>query len=179
MYARKVFKRESKAQVVEMTDYLRRAFKQILDELEWMDDETKLEAHRKLAQMGQFIAYPDEYLDEKNIEEIYHGLDLDEETYFATLVDINREKNQEEALKVNYFCACFVKYLMSATFVFWDSVYNLFVICVSDSRKLFEGLVWRHDFWILQLCDDLATQYDVIRREYWGYIKRSIQMSKG
>jgi len=46
----------------------------------------------------------------------------------ATLVDINREKNQEEALK---------------------------------------------------LCDDLATQYDVIRREYWGYIKRSIQMSKG
>ena len=86
MYARKVFKRESKAQVVEMTDYLRRAFKQILDELEWMDDETKLEAHRKLAQMGQFIAYPDEYLDEKNIEEIYHGLDLDEETYFANAV---------------------------------------------------------------------------------------------
>jgi len=86
MYARKVFKRESKAQVVEMTDYLRRAFKQILDELEWMDDETKVEAHRKLAQMGQYIAYPDEYLDEKNIEGIYHGLDLDEETYFENAV---------------------------------------------------------------------------------------------
>lgn len=30
-----------------------------------------------------------------------------------------------------------------------------------------------------KLCDDLASQYDVIRGEYWSYIKRSIQMSQG
>lgn len=44
----------------------------------------------------------------------------------ATLVDINKDKNQEDAIK---------------------------------------------------LCDNLANEHDVIRREYWGYIKRSIQMS--
>jgi len=28
-----------------------------------------------------------------------------------------------------------------------------------------------------KLCDELANQHDVIRREYWSYMKRSIQMS--
>jgi len=29
----------------------------------------------------------------------------------------------------------------------------------------------------VQLCEDLASQHDVIRKEYWSYMKRSIQMS--
>ena len=73
----------------------------------------------------------------------------------ATLVDINREKNQEAALKVNYFCACFVKYLMSATFVFWDSVYNLFVICVSQTHESFLKVL--SDVTIFESCSFVTT----------------------
>ena len=86
MYARKVFKTESKSQVVEMTRYLRRAFKQILEKLEWMDEETKAEAQKKLQKMGQYIAYPDDYLEQDKVEAIYQGLDLKEDTYFANAI---------------------------------------------------------------------------------------------
>ena len=90
MYARFIFNSNSKEQVVDMTHYLRKAFAKILDEVEWMDDETKNEARKKLSKMGQFIAHPDEVLVKEKVDGFYAGLDLDKEDYFGNELKINK-----------------------------------------------------------------------------------------
>jgi len=91
MYARKVFKRESKAQVVEMTDYLRRAFKQILDELEWMDDETKSKASIKADQVADFIGYPSYIVNDKpKMDKDYEDLSVNNDIFMNVVNAQNR-----------------------------------------------------------------------------------------
>ena len=52
---------------------LRREFKIILDELEWMDDITKKKAHVKVDKMTPYIGYAKEILDNNLINEFYQG----------------------------------------------------------------------------------------------------------
>ena len=47
-----------------------------------MDPETKKRAHKKLAAIKEYIGYPEEILDDKNLEELYAGLEIDKEEYF-------------------------------------------------------------------------------------------------
>ena len=42
MYALRYFKPEDKAQMFEMTEYLRKAFSEMVNELDWMDENTKV-----------------------------------------------------------------------------------------------------------------------------------------
>ncbi len=90
MYAQEVFDIDAKKEVVEMTDYLRQAFKQLLDDLEWMDDETKLEAHEKLKSMKQFLAFPDQVLDQDIVDQVYQGLDINEQDYLENYLRLSR-----------------------------------------------------------------------------------------
>ena len=64
-----------------MTQYLRRAFSKVLDDITWMDDETKVEARKKLQKMRQFIAFPDEFLDQEKVDGIYNEMEFDEDAY--------------------------------------------------------------------------------------------------
>ena len=54
-----------------MTQYLRKAFSKLVDDLTWMDEETKVEARKKLKNMRQFLAFPDEFLDQEKVDGIY------------------------------------------------------------------------------------------------------------
>lgn len=47
-----------------------------------MDSKTKDRAHSKLNSIKEYIAYPEEILDNKNLEEIYEGLEIVEGEYF-------------------------------------------------------------------------------------------------
>ena len=69
MYVRQFFKPEEKQVLEEMIGYVRRYFSHMLDGLSWMDDETKSEAKKKMEKMDQFIAYPDELLDQETIDD--------------------------------------------------------------------------------------------------------------
>ena len=54
MYVRKYFKPEAKEAMVEMTKYIRAAFRdEILPNLDWMDSVTKARAEAKLKKMDQ------------------------------------------------------------------------------------------------------------------------------
>jgi putative endopeptidase len=62
-YVARHFQPEAKERMDAMVENLKRAFEQAIDELEWMTEETKLEAQAKLARFNTKIGYPDVWLD--------------------------------------------------------------------------------------------------------------------
>ena len=81
LYARNYFKLEAKNKVDEMVELIRAEFSKMLDELDWMDSETKEKAHTKLEKMASYMAYPKELLDNDLLNEYYAGLDLKADSY--------------------------------------------------------------------------------------------------
>jgi putative endopeptidase len=69
MYVERHFTPEARARMQQLVDNLMEAFRQGIDELEWMGAGTKLEAQAKLARFNVKIGYPDEWRD-------YSGLDV-------------------------------------------------------------------------------------------------------
>ena len=100
MYARHIFDIKAKKEVVDMSNYLRKAFSKMLDDITWMDDETKIEARKKLEKMRQFIAYPDEFLDKEKVDEIYSKLDMDEDSYLENVLKLSKFFTKYYALQL-------------------------------------------------------------------------------
>ncbi|KAG9511152.1 Neprilysin-2, partial [Fragariocoptes setiger] len=85
LYARNHFKKESKARAMEMVDYIRKEFIKMLKEIDWMDDETRVEAEKKANAITAYIGYPDELLDDDKVEELYQGLSLTPHNYYGNI----------------------------------------------------------------------------------------------
>ena len=67
IYVERHFPPEYRAQMLELVEYLRRAFRERLDVLDWMDDETRVEALAKLESFLPKIGYPDRWRDYSDI----------------------------------------------------------------------------------------------------------------
>ncbi len=63
VYVQRHFPAEYREQMMELVEYLRRAFRERLETLEWMDDETRVEALAKLEAFTPKIGYPDRWRD--------------------------------------------------------------------------------------------------------------------
>lgn len=74
LYVRKYFNEDSKKEALEMVTGIREEFAKILQEVDWMDDETRSNALDKAASMQTHIAYPDELLDDNKLIEFYKGV---------------------------------------------------------------------------------------------------------
>ena len=68
IYVERHFPAASRDQMMELVDYLRRAFGERLATLDWMDDETRAEAQAKLAAFTPKIGYPDRWHDYSAVE---------------------------------------------------------------------------------------------------------------
>jgi len=95
MYVRRYFKPEEKEVMLEMIRYIRGNFKKLLQNVSWMDNETKIEAEKKLNNMGQIIAYPDELIDRILMTEMHKGINLPLQTriigyYYILEFTLNR-----------------------------------------------------------------------------------------
>jgi predicted metalloendopeptidase len=86
MYASVYFKPEAKNEMTIMSKYIRDAFKVILNDLEWMDEDTKELARLKLNAMDQFVGYSDEYLQRDKIDGIYEDIEVNEENYYDNAI---------------------------------------------------------------------------------------------
>lgn len=62
------FPPQAKERMVDLVDHLRKAFAQRIDQLEWMSDVTKEQAHEKLGKMNVKIGYPDKWIDYSSLE---------------------------------------------------------------------------------------------------------------
>ncbi|XP_012252045.2 neprilysin-2 isoform X2 [Athalia rosae] len=88
LYVRKYFNENAKQNAVEMVADIRRQFTKILEKVEWMDETTRRSALEKAAAMSTHIAYPDELLDDKKLEEFYANLELSPDDYIGSILNL-------------------------------------------------------------------------------------------
>ncbi|WP_376693527.1 M13 family metallopeptidase [Wenzhouxiangella sp. EGI_FJ10409] len=67
VYVERHFPPDYREQMMELVEYLRRAFAERLDSLAWMDEETRTEAHRKLEAFLPKIGYPEKWRDYSDV----------------------------------------------------------------------------------------------------------------
>ncbi len=68
LYVDQYFPAEAKSQMETYISYLKKSFKQHIDQLDWMSPETKAKAQEKLAKFSVKIAYPDQWKDYSKLE---------------------------------------------------------------------------------------------------------------
>jgi len=89
MYVTKYFNRDAKAAMDEMVKDIRKEFDIILDEIDWMDEETRRRAKRKLSTMKEYIGYPQEIMVDSNLEDLYEGLYIKPDDHFRNGINMS------------------------------------------------------------------------------------------
>ncbi len=75
-YVERHFPPSSKTEMLELVDYLIRAYRTRIEKLEWMSAETREKAAEKLAQFNAKIGYPDNWRNYEGLEFSTSGADL-------------------------------------------------------------------------------------------------------
>ncbi len=83
LYVAKAFKPEAKERMNELIDNLFVAMRQRIDRLEWMSEDTKVQALAKLSSFKRKIGYPDKLRG-------YEGLEIGRKSYFENAVNSNK-----------------------------------------------------------------------------------------
>ncbi|NXL74762.1 NEP protein, partial [Leptocoma aspasia] len=99
LYVEEAFAGDSKHVVEEMIADIRDVFIKTLDELPWMDAETKKRAEQKATAIRERIGYPDEIVtDNDKLNSEYQELNYKEEEYFENIIQ-NLVFTQKKRLK--------------------------------------------------------------------------------
>uniref|UniRef100_A0A8C3V2U2 Neprilysin n=1 Tax=Catharus ustulatus TaxID=91951 RepID=A0A8C3V2U2_CATUS len=99
LYVQEAFAGDSKHVVEEMIADIRDVFIKTLDELSWMDAETKKKAEQKARAIRERIGYPDEIVtDDNKLNSEYQELNFKEEEYFENIIQ-NLVFTQKKRLK--------------------------------------------------------------------------------
>ncbi|NXF48605.1 NEP protein, partial [Oceanites oceanicus] len=99
LYVEEAFAGDSKHVVEEMIADIRDVFIKTLDELTWMDEETKVKAEQKATAIRERIGYPDEIVtDDNKLNSEYQELNYKEEEYFENIIQ-NLVFTQKKRLK--------------------------------------------------------------------------------
>ncbi len=86
LYVEKYFPAGAKEQMETYIDYLKKSFKQHIDNLDWMSDVTKTKAQEKLAKFSVKIAYPDQW---KDYSKLQLTAPKDGGTYYGNLMKVS------------------------------------------------------------------------------------------
>ncbi|NXL33510.1 NEP protein, partial [Glaucidium brasilianum] len=99
LYVEEAFAGDSKHVVEEMIADIRDVFIKTLDELTWMDAETKKKAEQKATAIRERIGYPDEIVtDDNKLNSEYQELNYKEDEYFENIIQ-NLVFTQKKRLK--------------------------------------------------------------------------------
>ncbi|CAO2590223.1 Membrane metallo-endopeptidase-like 1 [Lemmus lemmus] len=100
LYIKEAFSKDSKDMVKELIDKVRSVFVDTLDELNWMDEESKRKAQEKAMNIREQIGYPDYILEESNghLDEEYSNLIFSEDLYFENGLQ-NLKASAQRSLK--------------------------------------------------------------------------------
>lgn len=90
IYVRKYFDKTSKAKVTALANSIRIEFLKMLGTVSWMDENTRKEAIRKANAMAFHVGYPDELLNDVKLDEYYHGLELQSDSIFHSILNVRK-----------------------------------------------------------------------------------------
>lgn len=87
MYVRKHFNDEAKANVLAMVNNIKDEFKVMLQEIDWMDNDTKTAANNKADTIQAQMGFADELMNDTKIEEYYStfGETVDETQFYESI----------------------------------------------------------------------------------------------
>lgn len=119
-----------------MYEYITEAFTDMIEELDWMDDDTKDAALDKLDAIDVNVGYMEEIYDDDRLDEVYGGLQLTSSMSYIEMVNAINARD----LKVTIFealeqCNSNNNYLRSI--IFSKAIWN--ISFRSPSRNL-----WKH-----------------------------------
>lgn len=77
LYVRNFFDEVAKAEAVLMINNIRQVFTRTLKKISWMSDTVRLHALEKMKAITNFVAYPDELMDDKKIEQYYQDFKVE------------------------------------------------------------------------------------------------------
>ncbi|KPM08139.1 neprilysin-like protein 2 [Sarcoptes scabiei] len=101
LYVRKYFDLQSKHKAEEMIKNIKKEFMLILDEVEWMDDETRNDAKKKAEMMEEHIGFPDYILDPKALDKDFEHLEFGNITYFENVVGYLKNSTKKSQGKLS------------------------------------------------------------------------------
>ncbi|KAF5306388.1 hypothetical protein FQA39_LY08897 [Lamprigera yunnana] len=101
LYVRKYFNDDDRKSAKTLVDSLRNEFNRILKTVDWMDEETRGQAQKKLLKMNARVGYPSELLNDAKIEEYYGALNFSANTLIELSLSIYKfhEDNTYERLR--------------------------------------------------------------------------------
>ncbi|XP_049547801.1 neprilysin-4-like [Anopheles darlingi] len=88
MFVRRYFDETSKRDTLTMTHELQQAFRELLNQTEWIDGPTKRLAEQKVNAMSLRIGYPDFILSPGELNSRYAGLSVHPERYFENTLNV-------------------------------------------------------------------------------------------
>ncbi|XP_053378445.1 neprilysin-like [Mercenaria mercenaria] len=98
MFIKETFDESSKTAALDMIGNIRHAFNELLDELDWMDEPTKVLAREKANAMKEWIGYPDEVIIVDEINKMYENATIDKNEYFINVLS-NLKRSAAEGLQ--------------------------------------------------------------------------------
>uniref|UniRef100_A0A0K0DLZ4 Peptidase_M13_N domain-containing protein n=1 Tax=Angiostrongylus cantonensis TaxID=6313 RepID=A0A0K0DLZ4_ANGCA len=78
---------ETRNATLEMVNYVKEAFQDMLVENDWLDSSTKASALDKARNIRRVIGYPDFILDDKKLDDFYSGLDITESDSYTEMME--------------------------------------------------------------------------------------------
>lgn len=89
LYVRKYFGDESRKAAIELVENIRDEFINILNEIDWMDENTRKEAIKKAKVLTPHIGYPNELADNNKLEEYYRNLEIEPDNLLLNTLRLN------------------------------------------------------------------------------------------
>ena len=90
LYVQRYFSEVAKSAAVEMVEEIRNTFLHTLDNVDWMDVDTRTKAKDKARAMVEYIGYPKELLDMDKLSELYSGLQMGPDSYIGNGLNLSR-----------------------------------------------------------------------------------------
>ncbi|KRT83251.1 Peptidase [Oryctes borbonicus] len=94
LYVRRYFKEDARKSAQELVHNIRTEFRETLKEVDWMDEDTRQHALNKVDRMVEYIGYPNELLDDSKLEEYYQDLEVSENSYLKSSLNVSLLSNK-------------------------------------------------------------------------------------
>ncbi|KAM4651637.1 endothelin-converting enzyme 1 isoform 2-T2 [Discoglossus pictus] len=86
MFVKASFAEDSKTRAMQMIKEIRAAFEQNLNNLKWMDEETRKAAKEKAEAIYDMIGYPNFIMDSKELDKVYSDYEVMSDLYFENVM---------------------------------------------------------------------------------------------